>query len=70
MATLDLHHDIEPLNEYQKPVYPTLAQLRQALTDGGFASKYDLDHGVRNDLIYACRVEGIDIFPVPEEPEE
>lgn len=67
MATLDLHHDIEPKHEYQKPVFPTLEQLRTALTDAGLDTTYDLDYSTRNDLIYICRVEGVDIFPAPED---
>lgn len=70
MATKDLHHDIEPKHKLQKPVFPTLEQLRQALTDAGKDGSYELGSMTRNDLIFACRQEGVDLFPLPEDGEE
>lgn len=57
MATIDLHHDITPLHAFQKPVKPSMSELRTALA--GEAGNYDLANMTRNDLIYACRLEGI-----------
>ena len=61
MANFDVNNDTTPANTRAKPSAPTIAAMRTAL-NGFSGTTYPnsvLDVMSENDMIYACRVNGL-----------